>query len=161
MMKLIKKTATVLLSFAVAFTIITTPVSAAYQSDSDILALLGELKIMNGDPDGNLRLNDLVSRAEFAKIAAVASTFRNSVASNLAVSPFRDVPHTHWAAPYIKAAVSNHILSGYPDGSFCPENPVLYEEAMTVVLKLLGYTDDDFGDSWPYGQVGMADRLEL
>ena len=74
MMKLIKKTATVLLSFAVAFTIITTPVSAAYQSDSDILALLGELKIMNGDPDGNLRLNDLVSRAEFAKIAAVAST---------------------------------------------------------------------------------------
>ena len=57
-------------------------VSAAdYQSG--ILALMSELNIISGDPDGNLRLDDCVSRAEFTKIAVNASSFKNSVATNL------------------------------------------------------------------------------
>ena len=65
--------------------------------DTDTAALLRELNIMSGDPDGNLRLDDYVTRAEFSKIAVAASSYRNSVASSSAVSPFKDVPYSHWA----------------------------------------------------------------
>lgn len=135
--------------------LVTMPVSAE-ELQTNILPLLGEMKIMQGDTDGNLRLDDYVSRAEFAKIAITASKHKNTVALNLKISPFKDVTHQHWASPYIKLASDHKLVTGYPDSSFQPDNTVLYEEALNVFLKLLGYDDTDFGSSWPYGQVGLA-----
>lgn len=137
------------------------PVMADWDNDEDIMSLLSELNIMVGDSDGNLRLDDYVSRAEFAKIAVASSSYKNTVASGLKVSPFKDVTYSHWSAAYVKAAVSAGIVSGYLDGTFKPDNSVSYEEAITMILKVLGYTDDDFGVSYPYGQIGLAENLEL
>ncbi len=137
------------------------PVSAAAADDSGLYALLGEFKIMSGDPDGNLRLDDYVSRAEFTKIAVASSSFKNSVATNLAVSPFPDVTYKHWAAPYVRVGVSNGIVSGYPDATFKPDGTVRFEEAVTMMLRVLGYSDSDFGTSWPSGQIGLANNLDM
>lgn len=134
---------------------------ADWDNEEDIMALLSELNIMVGDADGNYRLDDYVSRAEFAKIAVSSSKSKNSVASGIKVSPFKDVTYQHWSAPYVRAAVSAGIVAGYVDATFKPDNTVSYEEALTMVLKVLGYTDDDFGYSWPYGQIGLADNLEI
>lgn len=141
-----------LLSCAAAF---------ADSAPAEMTDLLSQLKIMNGDPDGNFRFADSVTRAEFTKIAVAASQYKDSVATNLAISPFPDVPYTHWAAPYVKVGVTNGLVTGYPDGSFRPDDQVTYEEAITMLLKVLGYTDEDFGNAWPYGQIGLADNLEL
>lgn len=137
------------------------PVMADSGSDEDKMALLAELDIMVGDDDGNLRLDDNVSRAEFAKIAVASSRSKNTVASGLKISPFKDVPYWHWSAPYVRAAVSAGIAEGYVDATFKPDDTVSYEEALTMVLKVLGYTNDDFGYSWPYGQIGLAENLDL
>ena len=137
------------------------PVMADSGNDEDKMALLAELDIMVGDDDGNLRLDDNVSRAEFAKIAVASSRSKNTVASGLKISPFKDVPYWHWSAPYVRAAVSAGIAEGYVDASFKPDDTVSYEEALTMVLKVLGYTNDDFGYSWPYGQIGLAENLDL
>ncbi len=136
------------------------PVSAE-NLQTNILPLLNEMKIIQGDTDGNLRLDDDVSRAEFAKVAIMASKHKNTVALNLKISPFKDVTHKHWASPYIKLASDNKLVTGYPDSSFQPDNTVLYEEALNVYLKLLGYDETDFGTSWPYGQVGLAINIGL
>lgn len=132
-----------------------------YQNSEQILPLLTELKIMNGDPNGNLRLGDTVTRAEFTKIAVAASDYRNNVASQLSISPFYDVPYTNWSAPYVRVGVTNGLVSGYPDASFKPDNPVTFEEAVTIMLRVLGYSDSDFGVAWPSGQIGMADNLDM
>lgn len=137
------------------------PSMASWDNEEDIMSLLSELNIMVGDDDGNLRLDDYVSRAEFTKIAIASSSAKNTVASGLNVSPFKDVTYTHWSAPYVRAAVSAKIVEGYVDATFKPDNTVSYEEALTMVLKVLGYSDDDFGYSWPYGQIGLAENLEL
>lgn len=135
-------------------------VSAAdYQSG--VLGLLSELNILSGDPSGDLRLDDCVSRAEFTKIAVNSSSYKNSVATNLSVSPFPDVTYKHWAAPYVRVGVTNGMISGYPDATFKPEDTVLYEEAITIMLRVLGYSDSDFGVSWPSGQIGLADNLDI
>ena len=37
------------------------------------ISFISSFNIINGDPDGNYRLDDLVTRAEFSKIAVAAS----------------------------------------------------------------------------------------
>ena len=69
--------------------------------------------------------------------------------------------YRHWAAPYVRVGVTNGIISGYPDATFRPEDTVLYEEAVTMMLRVLGYTNADFGVSWPSGQIGLADNLDM
>lgn len=134
---------------------------ADMRSEEDFIPLLTELKIMVGDGDGGYRLEDNVSRAEFTKIAVASSKSKNSVAEGAKVSPFSDVTYRHWAAPYVRCAVTAGIVEGYIDATFKPDNTVSYEEAVTMLLKVLGYTNDDFGFSWPYGQLGLADSLEI
>ncbi|MBQ8300718.1 MAG: S-layer homology domain-containing protein, partial [Clostridia bacterium] len=141
--------------------LLSVPSMADCDNEEDIMSLLSELNIMVGDADGNLRLDDYVSRAEFAKIAVASSKSKNTIAAGIKVSPFKDVTYKHWSAPYVRAAVSAGIVAGYVDATFKPDNTVSYEEALTMVLKVLGYTDDDFGYSWPYGQMGLADNLEI
>lgn len=154
-----KKTVSVLLILLLVLGSI--PTFAAWQNEGDIMTLLSELNIMQGDPDGNFRLDDPVSRAESAKIAIATSQYRDSVAFGSAVSPFKDVPASHWAAPYIQLAVNNGICKGYTDATFRPDGTVLYEEAVTMLLTVLGYTASDFGNSWPYGQIGLGKRTGL
>lgn len=132
-----------------------------FASTDSAQILLKSMNIMSGDENGNMNLSDNVTRAEFAKIAVNSSEFKNSVALGAQISVFKDCTYQHWSAPYVKVAVTNGVLTGYPDGTFKPENTVLYEEAITVILKLLGYTNEDFGNSWPYGQAGLAENLSL
>ncbi len=139
------------------------PVYSVFAEDNmgGILELLSEFKIMEGDGNGNFRLDDAVTRAEFTKVAVASSAYRNSVPYGISVSPFSDVPYTHWSAPYVKVALSNKVVSGYPDGTFKPSKLVTYEEGLTIMLNLLGYTALDFGSSWPSGQIGLAKNIEL
>ncbi len=133
----------------------------ASTGETEIATLLSDLSIMQGYPDGQLRLQQPVTRAEFSKIAVSASPYKNQVASGMSISPFGDVSYSHWAAPYVKLAVANGLMTGYPDASFRPDQTVLLEEAVTVFLRLLGYTDEDFGYSWPYGQLGLAENIGM
>lgn len=118
--------------------------------------LLSDLGIMT---DG--RLDDYVTRCEFAKVVVASSKYRNYVSSGLKTSPYSDVPYYHWASQYIKAAVSHGICEGYADGSFRPDNNVTLAEAVTMTLRALDYTDEDFDSSWPYGQMGAAANLGI
>lgn len=124
-------------------------------------SLVTQLEIMTGDTDGNMRLEDNMTRAEFTKAAIMASPYKSGVALNMPLSPYSDVPYTHWAAPYIKLASDNGLVNGYVDSTFRPEENILFEEAVTVALNFLGYTESDYGSSWPYGQISIADRIGL
>lgn len=137
------------------------PVLGAWENEEDISILLSELGIMQGDEDGNLRLDDSITRAEFSKVVIASSSYKDSVAAGSQVSPFKDVPASHWAAPYIQLAVKNGFCKGYLDATFHPDNTILFEEAITMLLQVLGYTQEDFGNSWPYGQLGIARRIGL
>ena len=129
--------------------------------EQSAITLVKTLGIMVGDESGNMHLDKMVSRAEFSKIAVVMSKYRKTVAPHVNISVFSDCTFKHWAAPYVKVAVTNGIITGYPDGTFRPENTVTLEEAVTVMLKLMGYTNEDFGTSWPYGQMGIASGAHL
>jgi len=156
-MKKVIAIALIILSLATTFT----NAFALDASSEDIADVMQSLGIMNGYPDGSLHLSDKLTRAQFAKIMINASAYKNSVSSKSTTSPFKDVPYTSWAAPYVSVAVANNIIKGYPDASFKPDKNVTLEEAVTVALSLMGYTSEDFGSSWPYGQLSVATNIGL
>lgn len=130
-------------------------------TDSKIMQTLSAMGVMSGYPDGSLGLSDSLTRAQMAKIIVMASENAKNVSTVSYTSPFGDVPYKHWSASYVKVAAMAGYMKGYSDGTFRPDQSVLYEEGITAVLNLLGYTSDDYGNSYPYGQISLAESLGL
>lgn len=135
--------------------------AASVVSESVVEQVIRSTGIMVGDTSGNMNLDKTVTRAEYAKMLVAASSYKDKVAGTSNVSPFKDVPYTHWAAGYIKTAMQQGWLTGYLDGSYRPNQTVTLEEAATGCLKLLGYTTEDFSGSYPYGQLALYQSLGL
>ena len=123
--------------------------------------VLSALSIMQGDPNGNMRYSDSVSRAECAKIVVASSLYKNMVELDKKSSPFCDVTYEHWASPYVTVGIKYGLFKGYMDATFRPSNTVLLEEALVMFLRVLGYTDDDMGTDWPYSQIETAKKAGL
>ena len=123
--------------------------------------VLSALDIMVGDEEGNLNLGAIITRAEFTKLVMAASPQRESVGDAASVSPYPDVPRTHWAAPYVQAAVEAGYVNGYLDGTFRPSNPITLAEGVVMALRLLGYENSDFSGAYPAGQMAAYRNLGL
>ncbi len=123
--------------------------------------VLSALSIVQGDPNGSMRYEESVSRAECAKIVVAASPYRDMVDIESKISPFKDVTFQHWASPYVATGIKYGLFKGYMDSSFRPSNTVLLEEAIVMFMRVLGYTDEDLGDDWPYSQTEAAKKAGL
>ena len=134
---------------------------AAPPAEEEAAQVLAALDIMVGDDEGNLALDRTVTRAEFTKMTVAASTSRDTVGDTVAVKPYPDVPQTHWAAPYIKAAVDLNLVQGDLYGNFNPNQKITLAEGVTILLRLLGYSDSDFTGLWPAGQMAQYRALGL
>ena len=152
-----KKILTLLLAVIMIFLMM----SSVLASSSYEAKLLSDLSIIQGDPNGNMRYEDKVSRAECAKIVVAASKYRDSVDMSTKRSAFKDVTAQHWAAPYVTVGIKNGLFKGYFDATFRPDNTVTYEEAITMLLRVLDYTDETVGDDWPYDHINMAKKLGM
>lgn len=159
--KIIRTAFLAALSSAALMTAQTAFAAAPEWDDTQLMPLLDALEIMQGDGMGNYGLDRYVSREEMAKIAVNASSHKDETAVGLNISSFSDVNGYGWSAPYIQNGTKNGIIKGYLDGTFRPYNTVNFEEATTMLLKVLGYTDDNFGVSYPYGQVNFAKNIDL
>lgn len=131
----------------------------AVTSRDDAAQALAALDIMTGDENGDLNLSAPVTRAEFVKMLMAASPI--SVGDVTYVSPYPDVPASHWAAPYVEAAVTVGYVTGYLDGTFRPANTITLAEGVVMALRLLGYSNEDFSGSFPAGQMSMYKTLDL
>ena len=152
-----KRVLSALLAAALTLSLVTP--ALAVTSRDDAAQVLAALDIMTGDESGNLNLSAPVTRAEFVKMLMAASPI--SVGDVTYVSPYPDVPASHWAAPYVEAAVTAGYVTGYLDGTFRPSNTITLAEGVVMALRLLGYTNEDFSGSFPAGQMAMYRTLDL
>lgn len=101
------------------------------------------LPFINGYDDGEFKPNKPMTRAEFAKIiATISDNFENdsSKYSSL-VSKYKDVRDNYWNTPYIGYVISENIMNGYPDGTFCPDANITRAEVCTVLSRLFNPQD--------------------
>ena len=48
------------------------------------------------------------------------------------------------------------LIKGYPDGTFKPANQVSYAEAITMLVRALGYKDEFLSGQWPANYLAKA-----
>ncbi len=118
------------------------------------------LGIISGDPNGDLRLGDSLTRAEMSVIICGLQGING--APDAVDTVFGDVNKSHWASGYINAAYNSKIINGNEDGTFRPEDKVTYQEAVKMLVSLLGYTPkaDTLG-GYPEGYLETARRHGL
>lgn len=139
------------------FTMVTNFSFAENISKDDVSLILSGMEII----DGSNETDNTITRKELAEILVKASS--DSILANATsrISVFSDVPYNFEGAGYIRLAAVKGYLTAYSDGEFKPLNIVKNEEAVTATLKLLGYTNKDFTQSYPYEQLSIAKDIGL
>lgn len=122
---------------------------------------LADLGIISGYEDGTFRPDNTITRAEFTKIVVCMMDKEKEAKSSNNFTGFFDVDSASWHTHYIRYAVSRDILSGYADGSFRPNNTISVSEAVTILLRTLGYTENEVGYFWPDNYISAASSLGL
>lgn len=136
------------------------PASAA--GEETAVQTVRTLGIINGDENGNMNLNQNVTRAQLAKMLSAASPFKDSIGGcGSGYSLFKDVKSGYWGSEYIRLAVEQGWMVGYTDGCFRPDDTVRLEEACTAVLRVLGYDSSSLAGSFPSAQLNKAGAIGL
>jgi len=123
--------------------------------------------IINGFEDGTFKPDEPVTRAQYTKIMCYAQNVGEIRYSEADRAKFPDVDPNHWAIDNITTARNTGIINGYDDGTFKPENSVLYEQAVKMAVCALGYTEAHAiragGDkgAYPYGYLNLATKAKL
>jgi hypothetical protein len=122
---------------------------------------LKSLGIMEGYPDGTFGENKTITRAEFAKLAVITAGLGEAAVNEQGNSSiFTDVESDYWANGWINIAVVQQFLKGDGDGNFRPEDIITQAEAITVLLRIVGYNDHLPG-RWPANYITKAAQLGL
>ena len=125
------------------------------------ISQLSSLGILSGFNDGTFHPDETLTRAQFAKIAVCMLDEQESAASRSANMVFSDVPGENWASGYINYIAEKEIINGYPDGTFGANDTINYAQALTILIRLLGYDGEDVGYRWPDGYVNKATALGI
>ncbi|AUG56476.1 S-layer homology domain-containing protein [Acetivibrio saccincola] len=91
---------------------------------------------LKGYPDGNFKPENSITRAEAAVIFANLLEVDQNAQPKSSIS-YTDLPNDHWAAWAVRYVSELGLFSGYPDGTFKPNNRITRAEFSTVVLKYL------------------------
>lgn len=131
--------------------------------NADVLRLMG---VVSGVGDNRFMPDSNLSRAEFCVMVTNFIQRGEEVSPYAARTIFRDVTGKHWARGYINLMASPigtepAMISGIGDGSFAPDQKVTVAQAITVLLRVLGYTGSDTGYLWPESYMACAKSIGL
>lgn len=124
----------------------------------------GELRYINGHPDGTFSPDDSITRAEVATI--ISNLLKDSkVISKVALSDI-----DMWAEESIQKLVNYGYINGYQDGTFRPDAKITREELATLFARIInpersasfrhgGFSDID--DSWAKDSIMKCYRLGI
>lgn len=140
---------------------------------AEILRVMG---IVDGTGSGAFLPSNPLDRAAFCKMAVETMGLGDKAQTQQNRTIFKDVSSTHWANGYInvateasvsgsgdKATTTPGIIRGDVYGNFNPNRNITYAEAVTILMRILGYADGDvgFGRNWYDGYLSTANSIEL
>ena len=94
--------------------------------------------LIRGFPDGTFKPEASITRAEYAAI--ITSTFNLPRQIGTGTGTFTDVAANFWAASAITQAASMGFVSGFPDGTFRPQQNLTRVQALVSLVSGLGLT---------------------
>jgi hypothetical protein len=165
---MMKKLIATALAAAMIFGLVSVGLAAAVFPDVDetteygnAIAKLKALGLVKGDDLGNYNPYQTITRAEFT--AMLVRMLNLETAAGYLNSPtvFPDVLAQHaWAYGYINVATGRGLVKGFEDGTFRPGEAVTQAQALTMLLRALGYNDNLPGD-WPIDYIMKGAELDM
>ena len=159
--------ALVLSSFSMAFagssTELKTLSDVEGNANQEAIEVAYDLGIVTGNPDGTFQPTKAVTRAEFAAMITRALAIPESALAGYAKTNFKDTTGYTWAVPYLAFCNSKGIMLGDGQGNAMPGRTITLNEAVTMVLRALGYTNNSakLQGAWPANYVSLAQDLGL
>lgn len=176
-----KRLLTAVLTAALALSLLVLPAGAAgsfsdvYDQttavNADILRLMGVVSGVGNNrfaPDGTL------TRAQFCTMVVKFLQREEEAGQYSTRTIFSDVTARHWARKYINLAASIqvaegtgegaqtvHLVAGVGNGRFMPDSAISTAEAVTILLRALGYSGKQAGAVWPQGYIDLARSIGL
>lgn len=133
---------------------------------SEAVEYVSELGVMVGDAEGHFNPDQFVTRAEMATVICRTLEKTRSEEEYLPIymetENFSDVPVSHWANGYINKVTSLQIAGGYGNGCFGPSDYLTYEQAVTMIVRMLGAEAEALArGGYPNGYLEAADDMGL
>ncbi len=184
-MRIFKRLTAALLTAALALSLVVLPASAAPGSfidvtdpdtavNADILRLMG---VVSGTGGNMFNPGGALTRAQFCTMVVTFLQKGEEAPRYATRTIFSDVKSSHWARSYINLAASDPslfvkesggedskggpLISGVGDGRFLPDDNISLAEAVTILLRALGYTSREAGAVWPQGYMDLAKSIGL
>ncbi|QGG47218.1 S-layer homology domain-containing protein [Heliorestis convoluta] len=122
--------------------------------------------IVSGYPDGTFQPTKEITRAEFATIVNNALDKNDATAE----ANFTDVKTSDWYYRQVAIAKKEGYISGYPDGTFKPNQPISRQEAAVLMTNLLKldqnaqlrwYSDQNQIGNWAATSIAAVNKAGL
>ena len=118
------------------------------------LTILGALGVFQGGHGlgGPVEPDSPITRAQYCKVVVVG-TDRAQLADMMKYKPaFKDADSIpDWAWGYVNAAQAEGIITGFPDGTFRPNEPVSYVQAIAMLIRsVAGHKGRVGPEPWPW-----------
>ncbi|QDS38230.1 S-layer homology domain-containing protein [Brevibacillus brevis] len=121
---------------------------------------LEALGLVAGYGNGEYGVDKTITRAEFATLVVRARGLEQGAKLAQFSNSYTDVKSTDWFAGFVNVASGEEIVKGFPDKSFKPQNQVTYAEAVTMIVRALGYEPAVKG-VWPNSMISKASELNI
>lgn len=111
------------------------------ENSINYLANKGLAKGYIADDGYVIKPQEFITRAEF--LTVLINSRPDIEFTNENVKSFIDVKEGEWYKEIVDKASSIGILSGYPDGSFKPNNPITRAEITALIMKFNNWSEKD------------------
>ncbi|MCI8304907.1 MAG: S-layer homology domain-containing protein [Lawsonibacter sp.] len=135
--------------------------------NADILRLMG---VVSGIGDNQFYPEGTLTRAQFCTMVVNFLQRGKEAARYTSRTVFSDVGSTHWARGYVNLAAAIPVkegegnvplVSGVGNGKFMPDSEITMAEAVTILLRALGYSGEHAGAVWPQGYMDLARSIDM
>lgn len=122
---------------------------------------LNAFGVIAGMEDGKYHPDEKLTREQFAKILVTALKMDTAAQAGVGYKSFPDVAADRWSAGFIGVAAGQGLIQGYPDGTFKPAKEVTYAEAVTMLVRALGYKDEFLPGTWPGNYLAKGAEKDI
>ena len=161
MKRILALTLTILMALTMVMSVSAEEILPVAENTAQELTEAEKFYIGIGAIDGDrYNPNAIPTRAEFAEFLVQIAKL-NAVAPD-GESVFVDVPVTHTNYSAINAVYSQGLMGGIGDSKFAPDYNIVLNQAVKVLVDLMGYTPYAAREGgYPGGYLTVAGRLDL
>lgn len=162
--KLIASVLTSIMTFSMtaAISLAAIPSDVANTKYEEAAEVLGVLNVMVGDDTGAFRPDDAIIRSEVAKVGVAISGLTEVANVTSGITRYPDVADGHWATGFINVATEQKMVVGDTTGTFRPDDKITYAEAVTILVRALGYEPQaQAKGGYPTGYLVTASDIGL